>query len=589
MRAPPPLDAPRPALRVPPSPGSRVVPLSALPDLVPDGTRVALGGTWLSSRPMAAVRELLRAGRRDLHVVALTGSLDVDLLVGAGAAEAVSFCFVSLGPFGLAPRFRAALETGAVRADEHSGHGLTVALEAASRGLDFMPFYGPVGTSLADRYPTVPSPVTGAPVQVAPAERPDVAVLHAEAATPDGHVLLAGALGVDVVTARAARTVVVTAERIVDRLPASGARYLAPAEVHHVVEAPWGAHPLAHVPEHGMDWRSLLAYADAATTPEGFAVWLAADLAGSEDARRAAIGPERRAALRASGRGGPLEAPPGARPATATGDVAPHERIVVELARRLQDGDTAILGSFTPVGYAAALLARATHAPGLDFNAYGYAGTRVGWLGFLGVEGRARATGYGPIRFEDLVGSLRFGGLVAFEPVRPAQVDGSGAMNLRRLDLPGGRVVRLPGTAGAQEVLEMHRRPVGYLPDHDRRTCVPEVDDVSLRAHLPHPRRDPFTLVTSLAVLELTAKGWRVVSRHPGVTAGDLEAATGFPLLGAAAAPETPAPDPEVLAVLRERVDPLGVAATEVLGGPARRELLVGLLEAEERLLTPRA
>ncbi|MCZ7526502.1 MAG: hypothetical protein M5U14_09085 [Acidimicrobiia bacterium] len=294
-----------------------------MPDLVPDGTRVALGGTWLSSRPMAAVRELLRAGRRDLHVVALTGSLDVDLLVGAGAAEAVSFCFVSLGPFGLAPRFRAALETGAVRADEHSGHGLTVALEAASRGLDFMPFYGPVGTSLADRYPTVPSPVTGAPVQVAPAERPDVAVLHAEAATPDGHVLLAGALGVDVVTARAARTVVVTAERIVDRLPASGARYLAPAEVHHVVEAPWGAHPLAHVPEHGMDWRSLLAYADAATTPEGFAVWLAADLAGSEDARRAAIGPERRAALRASGRGGPLEAPPGARPATATGDVAP--------------------------------------------------------------------------------------------------------------------------------------------------------------------------------------------------------------------------------------------------------------------------
>lgn len=191
-------------------------------------------------------------------------------------------------------------------------------------------------------------------------------------------------------------------------------------------------------------------------------------------------------------------------------EVRPHERIVVELARRIRDGDVAILGSFTPIAYAAVLLAQRTTAPHLDLIAYGFAGTKLRRLGFLGVEGRAHHTGYGPIRTEELVGALRFRGLVAFEPVRPAQVDGSGGMNLRWLGRPGGGKVRLPGVAGAAEVIEMHRRPVGYLPDHNPRTCVAQVADVSLRVHLPHAHRDPFVLVTNLAVLEFTAAGWRV-------------------------------------------------------------------------------
>lgn len=216
---------------------------------------------------------------------------------------------------------------------------------------------------------------------------------------------------------------------------------------------------------------------------------------------------------------------------------------------------------------------------------YGFSGTHVGWLGFLGVEGRAHATGYGPIRTEDLVGALRFRVLVAFEPVRPAQVDGCGAMNLRWLAASDGRMVRLPGTAGGQEVIEMHRRPVAYLPDHGPRTCVSQVDDVSLQVHLPHAQREPFTLVTDLAVLVFEPDGWRVASRHPGVSAEALLTATGFALTGAADAPVTADPEHAVLEVLRHEIDPLGVAATELLGGRERRRVLASVLEAEERLL----
>lgn len=287
-----------------------MVPLERIADLVLDGTSVAIGGTWLSSRPMAAVRELVRAGRRHLHVVSLNGTLDVDLLVGAKCCERVSFCFVSLGPFGLAPRFRNGVEAGELDADEHTGHGLTVAVEAASRGLPSLPFFGPVGSALAERYPPTADPVTGATVHVAAALPVEIAILHAEAATADGHVLLSGTVGIDVITARAADRVIVTTERVVERLPASGARYLAPADVDHVMETPLGAHPLAQAPDYAMDWRVLLAYAEAAATPDGFMRWLADDLAGDEVERRSRIDPDRLAVLRAAGAGGPLSATP---------------------------------------------------------------------------------------------------------------------------------------------------------------------------------------------------------------------------------------------------------------------------------------
>lgn len=577
-------EVPRPPLRVPAPAGDKRVALEELGDLVPDGATVGLGGAWLSSHPLAAVRELVRRGRRHLHVVSLTGSLDVDVLMGAGAADALSFCFVSLGPFGLAPCLRRAVADGTLALDEHTGHGITTALEAAARRLDFLPFYGPIGTSLAERYPTIASPVGGAPVQVAAALPLDVAILHAEAATPEGHALLSGSGGVDLPLARAAARVVVTAERIVERLSASGNRYLPAPEVHHVVEAPWGAHPLASVPDYALDWRALLDYADAAASSEGFAGWLQAELAVPESERARRLPARRRRALTAAAAGdGGWPAP---RPAAP--EVEPHERIVIELARLLRDGDFVILGSFTPIAYAATLLAQRTHAPRLDYSAYAFGATDLGWLGWLGLEGRALATGLGPLSMPDLVGSLRFGGLVAFEPVRPAQVDGTGAINLRRLDTPNGPV-RLPGPAGAPEVLELHRRPAGYLPRHDRRTCVAAVDDATLRIHPPAERRDPFVLVTDLAVLEFGRDGWHVRSRHPGVTAAAVEAATGFPLAGAADAPVTPRPDEDVLDALRRDVDPLGVARIETVAARDRRALLVEMFEAEERVFADAA
>src|SRR6266852_5951751 len=70
----------------------------------------------VSGVAMAATRALIRRGVRRLSLVALpTSSLQADLLIGAGCIEALETSAVSLGEFGPAPRFTAAILAGSIR------------------------------------------------------------------------------------------------------------------------------------------------------------------------------------------------------------------------------------------------------------------------------------------------------------------------------------------------------------------------------------------------------------------------------------------------------------------------------------------
>ena len=63
---------------------SKVRELEQLGDFVKPGDLVALGGAWLCNKPMAAVRQLIRDGIGDLHILTVVGGLEVDLLIAAG-------------------------------------------------------------------------------------------------------------------------------------------------------------------------------------------------------------------------------------------------------------------------------------------------------------------------------------------------------------------------------------------------------------------------------------------------------------------------------------------------------------------------
>jgi glutaconate CoA-transferase, subunit A len=216
---------------------------------IPDGRCLALGGNTLHRAPAAIVHELIRQGKRGLHLVKTAGAYDVDLLCGLGAATAVSAGFVGYETvFGLAPMYRKAVEAGTVEAREHACYTVIAGLRAASQGVPFMPLNGLQGSDLVGLrgFKEVTDPYSGQDVLVVPAIVPDVAVIHVQEADSEGNARIWGSVFEDELMARAAKRVFVTAERIVERqqLAAEPGRTTVPGYlVEAVVEAPRGAWP----------------------------------------------------------------------------------------------------------------------------------------------------------------------------------------------------------------------------------------------------------------------------------------------------------------------------------------------------------
>src|SRR5436309_13475399 len=101
---------------------------------------------------MTETRALSRRGFKGLHLMALpTSRLQADLLIGAGCVETIETSAVSLGEFGPAPRFTAAVTSGAVRVMDATCPAIHAALQAAEKGVPFMPLRGLVGSDLVAR------------------------------------------------------------------------------------------------------------------------------------------------------------------------------------------------------------------------------------------------------------------------------------------------------------------------------------------------------------------------------------------------------------------------------------------------------
>lgn len=249
---------------------------------IPDGSRLALGGNTLHRAPAAAVHELIRQGKRGLELVKTAGAYDVDVLCAAGVASIVSAGFVGYETVaGMAPHYRRAVEGGTVEAREHACYTIIAGLRAASQGVPFMPLNGLQGSDLMalrgfarvrDPYASADAGPgdAGQDVVVIPAIVPDVALIHVQEADQDGNACIEGSVFEDTLMARAARRVIVTAERIVDRsvLAADPVRTSIPGFlVEAVVEAPNGAWPTSCAGQYGYDETLLRDFVAAAADP----------------------------------------------------------------------------------------------------------------------------------------------------------------------------------------------------------------------------------------------------------------------------------------------------------------------------------
>jgi len=240
--------------------------------LVADGSRVGFSGAVLRGKPVAAARALARAGRRDLELVTFTGSLEVELLLAAKALRTVVSSYVGLGPHGLARGFSTAVADGTIEDRELSEWMLVGGLRAAVMGLPFLPTRAALGSQLVEErgFRAVIDPYTGDELLAVPAIRPDVAFVHAWRADEDGNVQLPWPpdhlADVDLLVARAARTVVVSVEEIVpaEVVAAEPERTkLFGFEVDLLVEAPGGARPGSLPPLYHEDGEWIAAHRDA--------------------------------------------------------------------------------------------------------------------------------------------------------------------------------------------------------------------------------------------------------------------------------------------------------------------------------------
>jgi glutaconate CoA-transferase subunit A len=236
----------------------------------------------VSGVPMEATRALIRRGVKRLHLLALpTSSLQADLLIGAGCIETLETSAVSLGEFGPAPRFSAAITTGTIKMKDATCPALHAALQAAEKGVPFMPLRGLIGSDVLKYRPdwkVVDNPLgqesgKADPIVLLPAIKPDVALIHAPLADRAGNVWI-GRQRELVTMAHAAARTIVTVERVQDASllddPMTAAGTLPGFYVETIAVAERGAWPLGLPDVYPLDAAHLAEYARMAATADGF-------------------------------------------------------------------------------------------------------------------------------------------------------------------------------------------------------------------------------------------------------------------------------------------------------------------------------
>jgi glutaconate CoA-transferase subunit A len=188
---------------------------------------------------------------------------------------------VSLGELGPAPRFTAAVKAGTIAMKDATCPAIYAALQAAEKGIPFMPLRGLIGSDLLTHRPewrVIDNPFgNDDPVVLLPAIKPDVALFHAARADPQGNVWIGRQRDLSTL-AHAATKTIVTVERIVEGNllddPTLAAGTLPGFYVEAVAIAPRGAWPLPLPDHYAADAAHLVEYARLAATAEGFDKYL---------------------------------------------------------------------------------------------------------------------------------------------------------------------------------------------------------------------------------------------------------------------------------------------------------------------------
>jgi glutaconate CoA-transferase subunit B len=219
--------------------------------------------------------------------------------------------------------------------------------------------------------------------------------------------------------------------------------------------------------------------------------------------------------------------------------------MAVEAARHLHDGSVCFVGIGLPS--LACNLARATYAPScvLIYES-GAIGAKPEHLPLSIGDGELADTADAVVSVPEIFAYWLQAGRIDVGFLGAAQIDRFGNLNSTVIGDYDRPQVRLPGGGGAPEIARscrsvfvmLRQNPRAFVEELDFRSSMG--DRVSL-------------VVTDLGVLEPDPDSRELVLTHvhPGVSADDARAATGWELRVAPTLQETASPSPEELAALR--------------------------------------
>ena len=232
----------------------------------------------------------------------------------------------------------------------------------------------------------------------------------------------------------------------------------------------------------------------------------------------------------------------------------PADLEAILLARKIANHETVFVGVNSPVPMAAALMARATHAPDSTLL------TIAGGINPEPVEFSAATSGaafaagsasiFDNLAFYDLV--ARGGIDITF--LGGAQIDRHGHVNSSFIGTQDSPKVRFPGGGGAAFIMPLAKRVVIWRAAHSLRIFVEKCDFVTAAGNLE-------SVITPMCVFDLLRGEMVVASRHLGVSEQSLQENTGFPL-DLKGVPETMPPSAEEMDALN-KADPAGIRFSE--------------------------
>jgi glutaconate CoA-transferase, subunit A len=521
-----------------------------------DGSSIAIGGALFTRLPMALVAEIKRAPVKNLHYIAWSGNIPLEMfLENPEKVSELSFCFSSLDIFGLAPRFRKALETNQLKHHEYSALTLMNACDAAARNQKYSVFKKPT-TDAFDTYETLGD---GSGLAKVAALKIDFFIVHAQEADRHGNVLIRGTKGLDPSYLGAASKIIVSVEKIVDDFEITQNCIFIPASRDMtIVEAPMGAYPTSCLPHYVTDYRAIKNY-----------------VSSNLDEKNLSVTTEREKFVRGAAALTleQIETYIKENRSEVNPEVTTEDKMISYLSDLYMEGEILSAGAVSPLAQGSYFLAKMEKPSVVIMTTAG---------GYVDVSERPLLLSIGE-SLDFRTAKFHWGGdetfhlyyepgFIDYEVVAVAQVDKSLRTNNLWVNSPSGKRIRLPGQGGMADVSDMHRNFVIYQMSEDNLSMVDEVQIVSAQRTLftdvirkAHGLRPGVCLyISNLGVSKLNFE------------TNKLERILDFSQYEVSA---------HKISLLQTKLDPFGVRFLESAKGEARSELIERLITTEEAIV----